>query len=704
MEETVQGTSLGVGDIAAVVIYFILILGVGLWSMFRPNRDTIEGYFLAGKHMFWLPVGASIFASNIGSEHFIGLAGTGAASGIGVAAFEFNALVLLQLLGFVFLPVFIASKVRTLPEYMDKRFGGTRIGTYLAVLSMILYIFTKISVDLYSGALFIQQALQWNLYLSILALLAMTFICTVGGGLAAVIYIDVVQVAIMLGGSTALLVKGLQEVGGWEQLQIKYMTSVPNVTYTNPSSNATCGFPRSDSWVMLRDPVDSDMPWPGFILGQTPASIWYWCADQMMVQKALSAKSLSDAQGATIFTGWIKIAPMFLIVIPGMISRVLYPDTVGCVDPEICMAFCGNPTSCSNTAYPRLVLGIMPEGLRGIMIAVMLAALMSDLTSIFNSASTLFTIDIYRKIRKHSSTRELLLVGRLFILVLVGVSIAWIPLIQQMMGGQLYLYIQSIAAYLSPPIAVVYCMAILWPRTNEQGAFWGLMFGLIVGMARMICQFSYREPLCMEDAQPIPIFLAIHYMYFAAVLFFSTGLVTIIVSLFTPPTEAYRLARTTFATRFDETVREDEEKDFLGTELMDIKKETKNGHGEVCTNGDGDHDEGTDIMVESGIQKGLCQRLFSWAVLGEEQVEGNSKKHHQELEDHIEELTHLTQTHKQKAILYTNLIIITGVAVWFYIYFSFNPFTEDRIQEFKQIARNNTVISVYAGGNGTEEL
>ena len=138
----------------------------------------------------------------------------------------------------------------------------------------------------------------------------------------------------------------------------------------------------------------------------------YWCADQMMVQKALSARSLSDAQGATILTGWIKVLPMFLIVIPGMISRVLYPDTVGCVDPAICMEFCNNPVSCSNTAYPALVLGIMPEGLRGVMIAVMLAALMSDLTSIFNSASTLFTMDIYRATRPDARTRELLIVGR----------------------------------------------------------------------------------------------------------------------------------------------------------------------------------------------------------------------------------------------------------------------------------------------------
>ena len=185
-----------------------------------------------------------------------------------------QALILLQLLGFVFLPVFIASRVCTLPEYMNKRFGGKRISIYLSVLSMILYIFTKISVDLYSGAIFIQQALQWNLYLSIFAILGLSLICTVGGGLATVIYIDVVQVIIMIGGSSVLLFLGLDKVGGWQQLQEKYMTAVANVSYVSPNSNSTCGMPHSDAWQILRDPVESDMPWPGFLLGQTPASIW----------------------------------------------------------------------------------------------------------------------------------------------------------------------------------------------------------------------------------------------------------------------------------------------------------------------------------------------------------------------------------------------------------------------------------------------
>jgi len=683
---TEQGWNNGLsgGDIAAVVLYFILVLGIGLYSMMRPNRDTIEGYFLAGKHMFWLPVGASLFASNIGSEHFIGLAGTGAASGLGVAAFEFNALILLQLLGFVFIPVFIASKVRTLPEYMVKRFGGRRISMYLAVLSMILYIFTKISVNLYSGAIFIQQAIQWNIYISIVALLLLTLLCTAGGGLAAVIYIDVVQVLIMVGGSSCLLFLGLDKVGGWESLKSKYMTAVANVTYYGPD-NSTCGLPREDAWQVLREARHSDMPWPGFLLGQTPASIWYWCADQMMVQKALSAKSLSDAQGATILTGWIKVLPMFLIVVPGMISRVLYPDTVGCVDPAICEAVCGNPVSCSNTAFPALVLGIMPEGLRGVMLAVMLAALMSDLTSIFNSASTLFTMDIYREMRSSASTKELLIVGRVFLLFLVAISIAWIPIIQTMQGGQLFIYIQAISAYLSPPIAIVYLMAILSTRINEKGAFFGLMYGLCVGLARMALDFSYKAPLCMETDDRPWVVASVHYMYFAAGLFITTGLVTIVVSLCTDPPREYNIVRTTFMTRHDQRVRKDELEEVYGVELDPL---TGNGSSNGLVSPQ--HNPSDDESPTSNC----CLRFLNW-VLGVESDAEDAEKNQKAMAEHLQQLSTLQQSTFQRVILYTNLAIILSLAVFLYVFFSINPFSAEELGQFRSEAINKTSLRFY---------
>lgn len=259
---------------------------------------------------------------------------------------------------------------------------------------------------------------------------------------------------------------------------------------------------------------------------------------QMMIQRALASKSLSHAKGATIFAAYIKILPFFIIILPGMISRALYPDDVACVLPEECMRACGSMTSCSNSAYPRLVVGIMPPGLKGLMMAVMLAALMSDLTSIFNSAATMFTLDIWPRLRPAARTRELLLVGKVFVVVLVAVSVAWVPIIEEIQGGQLFLYIQKIGAYLSPPIACVYTLAVLWPRMNEKGAFWALMTGLLVGMVRMVLDFSFRPPPCWEQ-DTRPAIIKLNFMYFAMILFWITGVTGIVVSLLTKPSEDY---------------------------------------------------------------------------------------------------------------------------------------------------------------------
>jgi solute carrier family 5 (sodium/myo-inositol cotransporter), member 3 len=366
--------------------------------MYKHNRSNVQGYFLAGRSMIWLFVGSSLFASNIGSEHFIGLAGSGAASGYSVGAFELNAMIVIQLLGWVFLPVFISSAVSTLPEYMNKRFGGKRIRVYLSVLSLVLYIFTKISVNLYSGALFIKLALNWNLYYSVFFILGITAFCTIGGGLAAVIYTDTLQAGIMIIGGIILMIASFNKIGGFSGLYEQYLQAIPEYTL-NANSNdsyAKCGIPNENAFTMLRGITDPDMPWLGFLLGQTPASIWYWCSDQMMVQRTLAAKNLSHAQGGTLFAGYIKILPFFMMVIPGMISRILFKEQIACADPQTCYEVCESRAGCSNLAYPLLIINLMPSGLRGIMLAVMLAALMSDLTSIFNSASTLFTIDIYQ--------------------------------------------------------------------------------------------------------------------------------------------------------------------------------------------------------------------------------------------------------------------------------------------------------------------
>ncbi|NXY37846.1 SC5A3 protein, partial [Pomatorhinus ruficollis] len=538
-------------DIAIVALYFVLVMCIGFFAMWKNNRSTVSGYFLAGRSMTWVAIGASLFVSNIGSEHFIGLAGSGAASGFAVGAWEFNALMLLQLLGWVFVPVYIRSGVYTMPEYLSKRFGGHRIQIYFAALSLILYIFTKLSVDLYSGALFIQESLGWNLYLSVILLIGMTALLTVTGGLVAVIYTDTLQALLMIVGALTLMIISLTEVGGFEEAKRRYMLATPNVTsilltYNISNTNSCNVSPKPDSLKMLREPTDEDIPWPGFLLGQTPASVWYWCADQVIVQRVLAAKNIAHAKGSTLMAGFLKLLPMFIIVVPGMISRILFVDDIACINPEHCFQVCGSRAGCSNIAYPRLVMNLVPVGLRGLMMAVMIAALMSDLDSIFNSASTIFTLDVYKLIRKSATSRELMIVGRVFVAFMVVISIAWVPIIVEMQGGQMYLYIQEVADYLTPPVAALFLMAIFWKRCNEQGAFYGGMAGFVLGAIRLILAFFYRAPEC-DQPDTRPAFIKnIHYMYVATGLFWITGVVTVVVSLLTPPPTKEQVRTTTF--------------------------------------------------------------------------------------------------------------------------------------------------------------
>ncbi|XP_045904198.1 sodium/glucose cotransporter 5 isoform X2 [Micropterus dolomieu] len=475
--------------------------------------------------MAWWPIGSSLFASSEGSGLFIGLAGTGAAGGIAVAGFEWNATYVLLALAWVFVPVYISSGIVTMPEYLGRRFGGERIRTYLAVLSLLLSVFTKISTDLYSGALFVQVCLGWNLYLSTVLMLVVTAFYTIAA---------------------------FKKIGGYSKLEHVYSMAVPKKIIPN----STCHLPRQDAMHLFRDAVTGDLPWPGMTLGLTILATWYWCSDQVIVQRSLSAKNMSHVKGASILAAYLKMLPFIFIILPGMISRALYPDSVGCVDPEECVRVCGAEVGCSNIAFPKLVIELMPSGLRGLMIAVMMAALMSSLTSIFNSSSTLFTMDIWKKHRTRASERELLLVGRIVTVILVVVSVVWIPILQSANSGQLYVYIQSVTSYLAPPVTAVFTLAVFWTRTNEQGAFWGLMVGLVVGVCRMVLEFAFPPARCgVLDSAPA-VLRSVHYLHFAILLCGLTAIVVTIVSLLTPPPSHEQVCNLTWWTLTEEPPRE----------------------------------------------------------------------------------------------------------------------------------------------------
>uniref|UniRef100_A0A8V0X3J2 Sodium/glucose cotransporter 2 n=1 Tax=Gallus gallus TaxID=9031 RepID=A0A8V0X3J2_CHICK len=468
-------------DLGVVGGYFLCVFAVGLWSLRRSSRSSVTGYFLAGRRMGWGAVGASLFASNIGSGHFVGLAGTAAASGIAVGGFEWHAMFMVLLLGWIFVPIYMKAGVTTMPQYLRKRFGGARIQICLSALSLLLYVTTKISVDLFSGAVFLQAALGWDLYGAVAALLGVTAVYTITGGLTALMYADMVQSAVMVGGASVLAGYALTAVGGVPALFHRFPLSLPPTTQRCPH--------RALALKLLRPP-GGDLPWPGMLLGLGATAGWYWCTDQVIVQRCLAGRSLTHVRGGCVLCGYLKVLPMFLMVLPGMAARLLYPEVVACPDAASCRRACGVASGCSNVAYPKLVVGLLPHGLRGLMLAVVLAALMSSLASILASAGAIFSLDLYGRLRPDATQRRLLVVGRLFMVLLVGLSLAWLPVVRAAQGGRLFDYIQAVGSFLTPPIAALFFLAVFVPRVNEPGAFWGLVGGLALGLARMVPEFA----------------------------------------------------------------------------------------------------------------------------------------------------------------------------------------------------------------------
>ncbi|KAM7326145.1 hypothetical protein ACRRTK_014623 [Alexandromys fortis] len=637
-------------DISVIVIYFLVVMAVGLWAMFSTNRGTVGGFFLAGRSMVWWPIGASLFASNIGSGHFVGLAGTGAASGIAMGGSEWIALIFVVVLGWVFVPIYIKAGVVTMPEYLRKRFGGKRIQIYLSVLSLLLYILTKISADIFSGALFINLALGLDIYLAIFILLAITALYTITGGLAAVIYTDALQTAIMLVGSCILTGFAFTEVGGYDAFVEKYMNAIPTVVSEgNLTIKEECYTPRADSFHIFRDPITGDIPWPGLIFGLAILTLWYWCTDQVIVQRCLSAKNMSHVKAGCILCGYLKLLPMFLMIMTGMISRILYTEKIACVVPSECQKYCGTSVGCSNIAYPTLVVELMPNGLRGLMLSVMMASLMSSLTSIFNSASTLFTMDVYTKIRKGASEKELMIAGRLFILVLIGISIAWVPIVQSAQSGQLFDYIQSITSYLGPPIAAVFLLAVFCKRVNEPGAFWGLILGLLIGLSRMITEFAYGTGSCMEPTNCPTIICGVHYLYFAIILFVITLIVVLAISFLTKPIPDVHLYRLCWSLRDSKEERID-----LDAGDEDFQEDTK---------------DTIEIETEAPQKEKGCFRKAYDLFCGLDQEKG-PKLTKEEEEALKMKMTDTSEKPLWRTVVNINGIILLAVAVFCYAYFA----------------------------------
>ena len=492
-------------DYVVLALYFAVIFAIG-WYHSRKERTTTD-YFLAGRDVAWWAIGASLFSSNIGSEHFIGLAGSGASTGLAAGHFEWLASLMVLTLGWVFVPFYLRSNVYTMPEFLERRYNGA-CRTYLAGISLIAYVFTKIAVAIFAGAIVLKAVLGWGMVKSSLALVIATGIYTVAGGLAAVIYTEVIQTVILVVGALVLMFIGLDQVGGWSGLQAK----VP-----------------ADFFHMMKPPSDASFPWTGIFFGAPILGIWYWCTDQVIVQRVLSAKSIGHARAGTVLAGFLKILPVFMLIVPGMTARALYPQEM---------------TADSNAAFPLLVVRLMPAGLQGVMVAAMLAALMSSLSAVFNSSSTIFTMDFYKKFKPLASERELVNVGRLATVVMIVLSLSWIPYIDRV-SSQLWIYLQSVQAYVSPPIAAVFLFGLFWKRINAQGAIASLLTGFVLGAARFILEVVYAGQSLTGF---LDFYVRMNFLHFAVFMFAVCLLVLIVVSLLTPAPAPSKVAGLTFQT------------------------------------------------------------------------------------------------------------------------------------------------------------
>lgn len=503
---------LGPNDWIFIILYLLVIAVVSIWSI-RKSKDSPTNYFLANRNLGWWVIGASILASNVGSEHIIGLAGTAGKSGTVMGHYELHSWIVL-ILGWVFVPFYMRSMVYTMPEFLERRFNA-RTRRLLSIIQLLSYVIAKASVTIFAGALVFNQFFGVGFWTGATILVIVTGIYTILGGLHAVMYTEAVQAIVLLAGSAVMLFIGLDKVGGWNGL----MTSLPKE--------------KLNMFPSLNDP---DFPWLGILFASPIVGIWYWCTDQHIVQRCLAARNEQQARRGTIFAAYLKILPFFIFLIPGLIAFSLHAQG------KLTLPLNAHGGTDYNAAFPAMVEQIMPMGLRGLLAGGLLAALMSSLASVYNACSTLFTMDIYQKMKPAASDRELVRVGRIATGVVVLLGMAWIPLMGRI-SDTLYQYLQSVQSYLAPPIAAVFLLGVFFKRINGQGALTAMIVGIILGIMKLTLElFQGNLSGILYD------FATINFLYFCIYLFLFSIVIMVVVSLLTPKPGEEQIKGLTFAT------------------------------------------------------------------------------------------------------------------------------------------------------------
>lgn len=506
-------------DWIIIVLFLGGLLGV-IWWVLKHKKDDTSDYFLSGRSETWLAVGAAIFAANIGSEHLVGLAGAGAESGMAMAHWEMQGWMIL-VLGWVFVPFYAHSKVFTMPEFLLKRFNKNT-SSFLSIITLISYVLTKVSVTAFTGGIFLHTVLGIDFWTAAIGLVLLTGLFTVLGGMKGIMLVSVIQTPILLVGAITILILGLFKVGagnlvsGWEEV-VKYTGAHMHLIHTDHS-----------------DPLYAKFPGVGVIFGAAIIGFWYWCTDQHIVQRALAAKNLKNARRGTILAGYLKVLPVLMFLIPGMIAAALKAKGV--------VMFGDN-----NEAYGSLVTSLLPMGVKGIVVVGFIAALMTSLAAHFNSSATLFTIDFYKHHNPTANEHQLVWIGRLATIVVVVLGLVWIPVMRGL-GSVLYEYLQNVQSLIAPAIAAVFLLGVFNRKITPKAGEWGLIVGFSIGMLRL--GLMVFKPAMFQW------FLDINWLHFCVFLFFFTMALMAVISMFTPKSTVEQLKGLTYFSQSPEQVAE----------------------------------------------------------------------------------------------------------------------------------------------------
>src|SRR5512143_1093983 len=537
-------------DWIIIVGYFGIVLGLAWWVMRQRQRTTTD-YFLAGRNLGWLIIGASIFASNIGAEHLVGLAGSGATDGVAMAHYELHAWCLL-VLGWVMVPFYMRSKVFTMPEFLERRYSPTA-RTVLSLISLVAYVLTKMAVGIFAGGVVFAVLLPEINFLGMdsfwvgsILVVVVTGLYTVAGGMRAVAYTEALQTIILIIGSALVTLFGLQALGGWSQLRAIVDPDLFNLWKPIVPAGV------EGTWAPVREAgrmawyFNDNYPWIGMLFCAPINGLWYWCTDQYIVQRALSAPNETEARRGSIFAAFLKLSPVYLFIVPGLVAYALaksgkVPGLEGiATDRNVAQA-----------AFPLMVEYLLPPGLRGLVVAGLLSALMGSLAGVFNACSTLFTVDLYAKINPEASQERIVRMGRTATAVMVLIALAWLPVIQGAHG--LYNYLQAVQGYLAPPVFVVFFLGVFWKRMNWQGCLWAMIVGFAVGLFRMAVDTPVSLGLAgFENGYPEGTFLWIvnktYFQYFSVLITLLSALAAVGVSLATAVPDYARIRSLTFGT------------------------------------------------------------------------------------------------------------------------------------------------------------